>query len=118
MAKCVDAVAIDMGDGAVGPEREIAGHELDADHGPRLEIGGIAHARRNLGAPADALARLQPESPKLGAKSIERGAAETAEGDGRSDIDHALTDRQAGRGSGKHAAEIAIEQRDRRRLRC
>ena len=48
MAEGVDAVAVDVGDGAVGADAEIAGHELDADHGAGLEVGGIAHAGLDL----------------------------------------------------------------------
>ena len=32
MAEGVDARSIDVGDGAIGANAHIAGHELDADH--------------------------------------------------------------------------------------
>ena len=43
VAEGVDAVAIDVGDGAIGADGEIAGHQLHADHGAGFEVGGIAH---------------------------------------------------------------------------
>ena len=48
VAEGVDAIAVDVGDGAVGADGEIAGHHLDADHGAGLEVGGIAHGGRGL----------------------------------------------------------------------
>jgi hypothetical protein len=68
MAEGVDAVAIDVGDGAIGADGEIAGHHLDADHGAGLEIGGIAHGGRDFAAAGDALAGSSPRARSWGAK--------------------------------------------------
>ena len=103
VAEGVDAVAVDVGDGAVGADAEVAGDELDADHGAGLEVGGIAHAGFDLGAGGDALARLESERAELGREGVEGGAAESAEGERRGDIDHARRRRRrtgSGRGSG------------------
>ena len=71
------------------PTREIAGHQLDADHGAGLEVGGIAHAGLDFAAAGDALARFEAEGAELGREGVEGGAAEAAEGERRGDIDHA-----------------------------
>ena len=89
MPEGVDAIAVDVGDGAVGAHREVAGHELNADHGAGLEVGGIAHGGLDLAAGGNALPRLEAEGAQLGRKGVEGGAGESAEGDGGRDIDHA-----------------------------
>ena len=71
------------------PTRKIAGHQLDADHGAGLEVGGIAHGGLDLAAAGDALARFESEGAELRREGVERGAAESAEGERRGDIDHA-----------------------------
>src|ERR1022692_188933 len=48
-------VAVDVGDGAIGTHRKVAGHQLDADHGAGLEIGGVAPGRPDLSPPGHAL---------------------------------------------------------------
>ena len=89
MAEGVDAIAVDVGDGAIGADGEIAGHQLDADHGAGLEVGGVAHDWFEFAAAGDALARFEPEGAELGGEGVEGGAAEAAEGERRGDIDHA-----------------------------
>jgi len=76
------AIAVDVGDGAIRAYAEVSGHQLDADHGAGLEIGGVAHARLDFSARADALARLQAERAQFWCERFQRGAAEPAERDG------------------------------------
>ena len=108
MAEGVDAIAVDVGDGAIGADREIAGHQLDADHGAGLEVGGIAHGGLDFAAAGDALAGFESEGAELRREGIERGAAESAEGEGRGDIDHAGLAAQDGLGAGNAAREVAL----------
>src|SRR4051812_47307712 len=89
MAEGVDAIAVDVGDGAVGADREIARHHLDADHGAGLDVGGVAHAGRDLSTRGNALAGLEAEGAELRREGVERGAAEAAEGERRGDFGHA-----------------------------
>ena len=89
VAEGVDVVAVDVGDGAIGAHAEVAGHQLHADHGAGLEVGGIAHARvRFCRRPVTPWRGSRPSGAELRRESIERGAGESAEGDRRGDIDH------------------------------
>ena len=110
------AIAVDVGDGAIGAHAEVSGHQLDADHGAGLEIGGVAHARLDFSARGDALARLQAQRAQLRRERFQRGAAEPAEGDGGGDIHHARfaggPRGHPGLGFGQDAREIPIGQRD------
>ena len=107
MAEGVNALAVDIGHGAVGGDAEIARKKLDADHRAGLEIGGVAHGGGiDFGAGADGLPRLEPEGPQLGRERIEGGLAEAAEGNGRRDIDEASFTGHDGPRPGERASEV------------
>ena len=90
VAEGVDAIAVDVGDGAVG---------ADADRSPAiswtlimepgLRSAGLPMAGSILAAAGDALAGFEAEGAELRREGIEGGAAEAAEGERRGDIDHA-----------------------------
>src|SRR5207247_4358721 len=84
----------------------------NACHGARLEIGGIAHGGLDFGAAGDALSRFEAECAELRSKGVESGAAETAEREGRGDIDHTRLTGHGGGRSRNAAGEVALIEGD------
>ena len=111
MTEGVHAGAIDIGDRAVGAHAQVAGHELDADHGAGFEVGGISHPGWDVSAAGDALPRFQPQRPELRPEGLQGLLAEAAEGDRRGDIHQALVAGHGGAWFGKEVQDIAIAQR-------
>jgi hypothetical protein len=114
MAEGVDAIAVDVGDGAVGAHVIVAGEKLDADHGAGLDVGGIAHGVGELAGGADGLAGFEPERAELRREGIEGGAGESAERERRGDVDHLGAAGHGERGLGKCAQELVGAKRDGR----
>jgi hypothetical protein len=111
MAKRIQFVAVDVGDGARSAHAEIARQKLDADHRPRFEVGGVAHALILHAAGGDGLARFESQGAQLRREAFNGGAREPAKGQRRGDIDHAAFAGVHGCGPRNGFEEIAIEQR-------
>ena len=72
----VDFLAIDVSDRAVGPDAQVAGHELHADHGSGLERRTVPHPRIYTPPGGNALPGLEPESAQLRCEFFNGGARE------------------------------------------
>ena len=89
VAEGVDAVAVDVGDGAVGADAESPDMSCTLIMEPGLRSAGLPMPGSSLAAGGDALARLESEGAQLRREGVEGGAAEAAERKRRRDIDHA-----------------------------
>ncbi len=80
MAERVDPVPVDSGDRAVGPHAHVAGHQLDADHRPGLQLRRIAHAVLRRAAGRNPLLRFESELTQTGGKLFYRRRGKSAQG--------------------------------------
>ena len=106
MAEGVDLIAVDVGDGAIRADAEVAGHELDADHGAGLDPGGVAHAGAGGSAGGEGLGGFEAQAAKLRGEGIEGGAGESGEGDRRGDIEELGGAGGGFQAAGEQAGEI------------
>src|SRR6185437_552417 len=92
MAKGINALAIDVGDGAVGIHVQIAAEQADANHGAGFHSSGILLRRR--GARGYSLLWLKTKTTKIGSKGRERGGRESRQREGRQDVRQAAERRR------------------------
>src|SRR2546423_15276189 len=102
-----------MGDGPVGADAEIASDELDADHRARFESGARSHGGGNAAAAGDSLGWLESEGAELGREAVDSSAGESAEGDGRGDVDHLAGPEASFIALGKRGEQVGRGEADR-----